>query len=215
MGATFAAVGDTVIAGSIEADADRERSRLERLALIDLSPLPRSGFKGRGALDWVRAQGVAVGDSDNLAYPNEAGTLAARLAATEVLLLGGLAGEDDLCRRLDSAWSLDSAEAAYLVPRRSANFWFLVTGAHAADMFAKICGVDLRPRHFANHQIAQTSVARINGIIIRDDLDEIPAYHLLGDWASADYLWPCLLDAMAEFGGGPAGWLIVKSNKRK
>jgi sarcosine oxidase subunit gamma len=31
------------------------------------------------------------------------------------------------------------------------------------------------------------------------------AYHVLADSASAPYLWDCLIDAMAEFGGGPVG----------
>ena len=39
-------------------------------------------------------------------------------------------------------------------------------------MFAKICGVDLRPQHFAVGRIAQTSVAKMSGIIIRADLGE-------------------------------------------
>ena len=41
--------------------------------------------------------------------------------------------------------------------------------------------------------------------MIRDDLAAIPAYHLLCDSASAEYLWRVLLDAMAEFDGVPVG----------
>jgi sarcosine oxidase, subunit gamma len=72
-------------------------------------------------------------------------------------------------------------------------------------MFAKICGVDLRASSFANHRIAQTSVARSNGIVIRSDLGGVPAYHLLGDSASASFVWRSVLDAMDEFGGAPVG----------
>ncbi|MDQ3560387.1 MAG: sarcosine oxidase, partial [Pseudomonadota bacterium] len=53
--------------------------------------------------------------------------------------------------------------------------------------------------------IAQTSVVRLTGIIIREDLAGTPAFHLLVDSASAEYVWDCLFDAMAEFGGKPAG----------
>lgn len=31
------------------------------------------------------------------------------------------------------------------------------------------------------------------------------SYHLLADTASAGYLWGCLTDAMAEYGGAPVG----------
>ena len=89
--------------------------------------------------------------------------------------------------------------------------WFLLTGADSPAMFAKLCGVDVRPDKFAVGRIAQTSIARLNGIIIRDDKGGLPAYHLLADSASAEYLWGCLRDAMAEFGGAPIGLLAVRS----
>ena len=38
-----------------------------------------------------------------------------------------------------------------------------------------------------------------------DDLGQAPAFHLLVDSASAEYVWDCLMDAMAEFDGRPAG----------
>ena len=81
----------------------------------------------------------------------------------------------------------------------------MVTGAFTAKMFAKICGVDLRPKAFQNHHIAQTSVARGNAILVRDDLGDLAAFHILGDSASASYAWMCLLDAMTEFAGAPVG----------
>ena len=81
----------------------------------------------------------------------------------------------------------------------------MITGEKASAMFAKICGIDLRAKSFDNHAIAQTSVARSNTIIIRDDLGAVPAYHMLGDSASAGYMWMCLNDAMEEFDGGPVG----------
>ena len=42
-------------------------------------------------------------------------------------------------------------------------------------------------------------------MIIRDALGDVPAFHLLGDSASASYGWMCLLDAMTEFAGAPVG----------
>jgi sarcosine oxidase subunit gamma len=88
-----------------------------------------------------------------------------------------------------------------VVPRASSHCWFRITGSAAPSLFAKICGVDLRPHKFADLAIAQTSVVRLTGIIIRDDLAGAPAFHLLADSASGEYVWDCVLDAMAEFGG--------------
>jgi sarcosine oxidase subunit gamma len=77
-------------------------------------------------------------------------------------------------------------------------------------MFAKLCGVDLRPHKFPVNAIAQTSVARSVGIIIRADLGAVPAFHLLGDSASALYMLDCIEDAMEEYGGKPVGISAVR-----
>ena len=212
-GATFVEVGDAMVAASYDEEPEREATRARNLGVADLSPLPRTGYKGRGALEWLRSRGIAIGDEDNRAYPLAGDNLVARLAPSEALLLGSRAGDGALCLELDSAWSIDDGLGAFQVPRRSTNFWFVITGAYAGKMFAKICGVDLRLDKFANHRIAQTSVARINAVVIRDDIGDLPAFHVLGDSASADYMWMCLVDAMEEFDGGPVGYLTLQGTK--
>jgi sarcosine oxidase subunit gamma len=207
-GAHFAAVGDAEVA--VRYAGDGEAQALSSLGLADLSPLPRTGFKGDGVAGWLAAQGLEIGEDSNRATRQADGILAARLAPGEVLVLDGLAGGAATCERLDAAWTPD-AGAFWPVPRRDGAFWFLVTGEHAATMFAKLCGVDLRPAKFANHTIAQTSVARTNAIVVRDDLGSVPAFHLLGDSASARYMWRCLADAADEFGGHPVGLEAVRA----
>jgi len=142
------------------------------------------------------------------------GVLAARLAPSELLLLGDLSGEPAPLDSLAAAWRAEpvppQSPRGYLLPRQHSHFWFLVSGERAAAMFAKLCGVDLRPGKFANGQIAQTSLARMNAVVIRDDRGDILAYHLLGDSASAEYLWDCLIEAMAEFDGAAVGLAAVR-----
>jgi len=143
------------------------------------------------------------------------GALAARLAPGEVLILGALNADDDLPARLNGAWAgapiPPTTGRGFPVPRAESHAWFLVTGDRGAAMFAKLCGVDLRPEKFASGRIAQTSIARMNGIIIRDDKGGLPAYHLLADSASAGYLWACLRDAMDEFDGRPVGLRALRA----
>jgi sarcosine oxidase subunit gamma len=171
------------------------------LSLADLSLLPRAGFKGRGAPDWLAATGVVSPPAPNLAARQVDGALVARLSNEEHLILAPLSGDDALVARLEAAWSLDAAPGCYRLPRADSHAWLTVAGAEAATMLAKLCGVDLRPRAFANRAVAQTSLARLSAIVIRDDLAETLAYHLLCDSASVEYLWDCLVDAMAEFDG--------------
>jgi sarcosine oxidase subunit gamma len=186
-----------------------ESSAAAGLGLADLSLLPRTGFKGSKVIPVLEAKGV------ELTVPNQAvrqadGGLAAILAMTEVLLLGPLSGDDGQIRTLERGWSLDQADGCYLVPRQDSHFWFALTGEMASGTLAKICGVDLRLARFADLAIAQTSVARSNCVVIRADLGELPTFHLLGDSASAGYMWDCLLDAMAEFSGRPVGLGVLQ-----
>lgn len=203
-GANFADINGAAVTADFGA-VDLEMNAVHRMAVADLSPLPRVGFKGRGALDWARDHGVAIGEDNNVAYRQPGGELAARLADTEVMVIDSLDGAGTLPHRVESEWSMDNAEGGYLVNRQGASFWFMVSGEDAPAMLAKICAVDLRPAKFPIGAIAQTSVARTSCIVIRADLGDALAYHLLGDSASAEYQWHCLLDAMEEFGGRPVG----------
>jgi sarcosine oxidase subunit gamma len=191
--------------GSPESELDRAR----RMAIADLSVLPRTGFKGTGTVDWLAGQGLTVGPDSNMAYRQDGGALAARLAPTEVFLIDGLEATGALIDQLNGAWNWGAEKPrkliGYPMPRQDSHAWFMITGDAAPDMFAKICGVDLRPHRFAPRRIAQTSLAKMSGIVIRDDRGAIPAFHLLADVASAEYLWGAVLDAMSEFGGAPVG----------
>jgi sarcosine oxidase subunit gamma len=186
-----------------------EVAQARRMGLADLSVLPRTGFKGAGTVEWLTAQGLAIGSDSNRAHRQSGGELALRLAPTEVLLIDDLAAKGELIQRLNGAWSWGMERPrtliGYPMPRSESHAWFAVTGEHAPAMFAKICGVDLRPHRFANHMIAQTSLAKMSGIIVRADLVDALVYYVLADSASAEYLWSCLVDAMDEFSGTPIG----------
>jgi sarcosine oxidase subunit gamma len=206
-GARFAEVNGGL--APIDYGEGDESTAAARLGLAELSLLRRTGFKGSKVIPALEAKGV------ELTVPNQAvrqtdGGLAAVLAMTEVLLLAPLSGDDGQIRTLERGWSLDQADGCYLAPRQDSHFWFAVTGEQASATLAKICGVDLRLARFADLSIAQTSVARSNCVVVRADLGELPTFHLLGDSASAGYMWDCLLDAMAEFSGRPVGLAVLR-----
>lgn len=201
-GARWTSVGDAVVAADY-GRPDAETIVARRLGLVDLSPLPRIGFKGAGAPAWLRARGLVFDATPNRAFVQPDGTLAAMLSWTEVFILPDPGGTADLAR-FDS-WSLDTALGCYRLERRDSHYWYALTGTQAATMFSKICPVDLDPRVFSRGAIAQTTAARATVVVIRVDRGDVPAFHLLGDCASASYLWSCLVDAMAEFEGAPVG----------
>lgn len=214
LGARFTEVDGAAIAhdyGGSEAD---ESKRASSLGLSDLSPLPRCGFKGAGTVEWLTAQGIEVPAEPNRAQRQGDGCVAARLSGNEVLVLGDLAGAAETCARLEKSWwsgeQPPASPRGFPVPRQDSHAWLGVSGRHGAAMLAKLCGVDLRPAVFANGAVAQTSVARLNAIVVRDDLGARLCYHLLPDSASAAYLWHCLMDAGAEFGVGPVGLAALR-----
>lgn len=214
-GAEFAEINGGAIAMRYPARGESEIESARRMALADLSVLPHGGFKGRGTVEWLTAQGLTIGADSNKAYKQAGGELAARLAPTEIFLLDSLAGSGTLINRLNDAWqwaaSAPRPQQGYPTPRQDSHAWFMVTGQYAPEMFSKICGVDLRPAHCPVGTIAQTSVAKMSAIIIRADLGQTIAYHLLADIASADYLWTCVEDAIAEYDGRIVGLAALRA----
>ena len=204
-GAQFKPLGNTALVDNYGKSVDQEAAQAKQLGIVDLNAIPRTGFKGREAIDWVRNQGLQIGDQNNQAYRQANGLLVARLADTEVLILNDVNNSENQCESLDEEYHRNLPTRCYSVPRFNSSSWLLITGEFASEMFAKLCGVDLRLHKFSEGSIAQTSIARINGIIIRGDIHGVPAFHFLFDSASTDYMWACLKDAFMEFNGTPVG----------
>lgn len=91
-GAQFGEVNGGAVPLHFGADREAELAAARRLGIADLSVLPHGGFKGKGTVEWLTAQGLAIGPDSNKAYAQAGGELAARLAPTEIFLLDSLAG---------------------------------------------------------------------------------------------------------------------------
>lgn len=204
-GANFIEHRDVVVVDNYGNSAEDEALQAQQLGLVDLTPFARSGFKGKQAIHWAKTQGLNIGESNNQAYLQGNGALVARLSDTEVLILNNIHSEQNQCILLEDEYAKNKPAQCYSVPRNNSSAWFMITGKFSTEMFAKICGIDLRLKSFSNGTIAQTSIARINGIIIRNDMNNTPAFYLIFDSASTDYMWSCLKDAFVEFQGAPVG----------
>lgn len=209
-GAEFETCQDSAVAMRYPGNA-AEAEQSQSMGIADLSPLPRIGFKGKDTPLWLKQQGVQLPETPNRARKQSDNCLLLRLSDDEHVLLGDLNLRSTLVATLHQSWQFQPGQMCYLVPRADTHSWFCLSGKHTSDMLAKVCGVDLRLHKFGNGEIAQTSIARINGIVVRNDLGQIPAFYLLADSASADYLWPCLMDAMDEFSGSPIGLATLQS----
>ncbi len=201
-GASFRDIAGGAMATGV-AEGNNNRSQAEQSALLDLSVLPRTGFRGLTAAAHLQAAGLPIPARPNQASVTGSGELVLRLSQKEFWLLGALsdsgAGVDALNQR-----GLPAADC-YSLYCQDSHAWLALTGAHLPATLAKVCGVDLREASFPLGSIAQTSVARVNVVIVHHQLAGVPCFSILCDSAAAEYLWESLLDAMGEFGGEVIG----------
>jgi sarcosine oxidase subunit gamma len=169
------------------------------IALADRSLWARAGVKGLSASAWLASRGANL-PAINAAARQSDGSLLIRLAENEYASLAGASDSAGPPGGLpDFALDGNGEPGICPVPRFAANAWFTLDGDALPEMFAKLCGVDLRPHKFADHLVAQTIVARTAAILVRDDDAPGLRFHVLVDWTTAAYLWEALVDAMAEF----------------
>ncbi|AYF48095.1 sarcosine oxidase [Pseudomonas fluorescens] len=168
--------------------------------LVDQTDLPRVGFRGAQSAEYLSARGFTLPAAPNQATPQADGSWVARLSQTEYLLLGSPQDQGQRIADEEARWELDH-RANYLLPRQDSHACVLLSGAVIAHVMAKLCGVDLGFPAFQPGAVAQTSVARVNALVIHTGSVEAPALHILWDRASKEYFVGALLDALGEFGG--------------
>lgn len=206
LGAEFERRGDILLVKDY--GSQTEHAQAQKLGLADLSTLPRTGFKGAGAPDWAAAQAIDLPQQPNSCTVQTDASLVAKLSHQELLVLSDLHGASTQIEQLNKT---PVGPQTYALPRADSHCWLAVTGSQAAEMFSKVCAVDLRSHKFANGEIAQTSVAKANSIVIRQDLGNTHCFYILTDVSSAEFLWDCLLDAMKEYDGRPVGVAALRA----
>ncbi|MCV6590290.1 MAG: sarcosine oxidase subunit gamma [Marinobacterium sp.] len=200
----LSAASFTEVAGAAQAaDLKNGRNQAMQAGLLDLSVLPRTGFRGLNAAAHLQAAGLPVPAKPNQASVADSGELVLRLSQKEFWVLGNLADEGARIDSLNQQPLPDSN--CYPLYCQDSHAWLTLTGAHLPAIMAKVCGVDLREEAFPLGSIAQTSAARINVVIVNHQINGLPCFTVLCDSAAAEYLWECLLDAMGEFGGEVIG----------
>ncbi|WHS58418.1 sarcosine oxidase [Pseudomonas sp. G2-4] len=166
--------------------------------LADLTDLPRVGFRGAHAAEYLRSRGFVLPDAPNRAVIQADGSQVARLSQTEYLLLGSPKDQGQRMADEEAQWELDH-RANYLLPRQDSHACFQLSGEHLSEVMAKLCGVDLSLQAFGPGTVAQTSAARINVIVINSDTVQQRSLHILCDRASREYFREALEDAMQEY----------------
>ena len=191
--------GKLFLSGGID-----DRNLVQQCTLVDLTNLPRLGFRGSDTASYLLDQGFELPQAPNTFTRQQDGTQIARLSATEYLLIGRLKDFGQKIINLESKWTMDH-RLNYLLPRQDSHACFQITGPSITLIMAKLCAVDLSKEQFIPGQVVQTSVARVNAIVMNvgDDISE--KFNILCDRTTSLYLWEVLEDAMREFHGKVVG----------
>ncbi|WP_417597299.1 sarcosine oxidase subunit gamma [Oceanospirillum sp.] len=196
---------ETALGGRLLTQLDAgDTDRLKRAGIVDLTLLPRVGYRGLGAEAFLRDQSTLLPETPNQSTVQPLGELALRLSPTEFWLLGSL---QDLGQRVAQMplQHRDTPAHCYPLFCEDSHAWFALTGDYIEQVMAKLCAVDLREKAFPVGAIAQTSVARTNCIVVRHQIRELPCFSILSDISSSEYLLTVLQDAVAEYQGGLCG----------
>ena len=209
-GAQFSEQDGSLIVTRYGTQAD-ERSAVRKLGLCDLSTMPRTGVTGPGSTDWLATLGLSVPETPNRAVRQPGGDTLARLSDTEYLLLGTRWLGRDGSRAGFTEFSDRPDRRVYALPRLDSHCCLALTGAQAVEALSKICAADFRLHVFADGDVAQTSMAHLSVIVIRQDLHRCPCFLVLVNSVAAEYALEAILDAMAEFHGTPVGLQALQS----
>ncbi len=164
--------------------------------LADLSLQMRCGFRGINASAHLLELGLPVPQKPNQASATQRGLTVLRLSPNEFWILA-----DANVSAASFTLISESNPPAQCYPLfcQDSHAWLELSGAHLANIMAKVSAVDMREPAFAVGSIAQTSVAKVNAIVIHRQTANGSAFSLLSDSASANYLWQAVVDAMLEF----------------
>jgi glycine cleavage system aminomethyltransferase T len=159
---------------------------LSWLLKIDLKGYGLKGISapGGGMFRWVLAPLHVLVTADP----------SAEKAVTESLRALSTAGSD-----------LSLPPAVYMTDVTSVYAQFLLAGPRSRDILSKLTSLDLAERSLPDLSCAESSLAHSHAIILRKDLEGIPAYHLLVSREYGEYLWDSVLHAGQEFNLAPFG----------
>ncbi len=165
----------------------------------DWTEVSRLGFRGPKAEAFLKAEQLPVPDQPNQALLDDSGIRVLRLSKSEFWLI------DEAQQNTQRLYEMETRglqqQEVYRLYCQHSHGMFMCRGVDCGTMFAKVCGVDLTQGAFAVNQIAQTSVARVNAIVVNisENPEGADRYLVLSDVSSSQHLWDAFGDAAEEF----------------
>jgi 4-methylaminobutanoate oxidase (formaldehyde-forming) len=168
------------------------------VALSDQSHNGKIRIEGRAAGTMLDADELAVGESKAVEY----GRIYRLRRDLFFVSVAGDGGETAVTLTHQAANHPDLITVTD-VTHGNAELWLI--GPSSAELLSRLCGLDFHDSQFPNGAAKQSSLAKTTQLIIRRDLNDVPAYALIGGRSLAAYLWQTIMEAGQDLGIQPIG----------
>jgi heterotetrameric sarcosine oxidase gamma subunit len=170
------------------------------LRIMDCTPLAKVLVRASTDGEVARTLGVPFGR----AARDEHGTLVVGSGPGEWLLLAPPATNAVVARRVEG---IPDEGLVSVFDATHGRALMRITGERAADLLAKVCGVDFSEEVTPDGAAFRSSVAKLVTDVVRDDRGAERSYLLHCERSSGQYLFDALIDAGDEFGFEVEGFL--------
>jgi glycine cleavage system aminomethyltransferase T len=86
----------------------------------------------------------------------------------------------------------------------------LLAGPRSRGVLGKLTSLNTSPERLPNNSCAEANVGHVHTIVLREDLPNVPAYHLLVTRDYAESFWEALMHAGHEFALAPLGLQAIE-----
>ena len=176
------------------ADASRLLGCICGLEVSDRTDWPRFGLKGPGSAAWLQEQGLDLPDVNRVSTAGDMRIL--RLGWNDIALLSVTAAAPNL-DALRATWDGAMGARGYSAWREESWAWLALSGPTLDGVLSRLCAVDLRQTHFPNDALAQTRVAGMDAVVLRDG----PSADILFDIAATSDMLGRIAHAAQTEGG--------------
>lgn len=185
------------IASRIDGD---DASKLEAVALADLSFLPKFGLKGPAAEQWLASRDIPAPAKAN-GWASLAGNgVIARLGRSEFFFEDGTAS--GAVGSIRTALGT-GAPGVYPVIRQDAGF--ALAGKQVNELLVQTCNVNFAQFNPEERIAVMTQMIGVSILAIRTNYKEMPYYRIWCDPTFAPYFWETVAEIAGELGGGVIG----------
>jgi sarcosine oxidase, subunit gamma len=180
--------------------ADDDATKLNTVALADVSFRPRFGLKGPAAQRWLESQNVELPAKTNGWLSLAGGGVIARLGRSEFFIEDGAV--DNVVDAIRNALA-GGVPGVYPVIRQDAGF--ALAGLRVNELLVQTCNVNFEEFGPQEGIAVMTQMIGVSVLAIRINTEQMPCYRLWCDPTFAAYFWETLSEIAGELGGGVIG----------